>query len=352
VTTVANTSRSYADLPWIRNARFDTGFIFGLFAMSCVTGQVIMYEPSLFYPILVIDLWFLGYHHVISTFTRMCFDKESFTEHRFLMVGLLPIVVVATLGVAWFAGLWVIVSIYFYWQWWHYTRQSWGISRAYRGKDPSARYEDGWLDQAIFYAIPIFGIVARSAEQHPTFIGMELWSFPIPPVLATISGYIAFALLAVWLAGRMRAAAEGRLAIVHTFYMLTHFSIFFLAYSATSDITLGWLMINIWHNAQYILFVWMYNNKRFNGGVDPNAKFLSYISQNGRLWLYLLTCVCITGVVYWGVLRAIDWLFFSGLSATIVLYQIVNFHHYMIDSKIWKMRKSKIRETLDLTTGP
>ena len=42
-----------------------------------------------------------------------------------------------------------------------------------------------------------------------------------------------------------RAAAEGRLAIVRTMYMLTHLAIFFLAYIGTSDITPGWLMINI-----------------------------------------------------------------------------------------------------------
>ena len=64
-----------------------------------------------------------------------------------------------------------------------------------------------------------------------------------------------------------------------------------------SDVTVGWLVINIWHNAQYILFVWMYISCRFKDGVDPQARFLSYISQPGRLWLYLISCVAITGVV-------------------------------------------------------
>ncbi len=345
--TVTPTS-TYAGLPWIRNARFDSVFIFGLLALSCITGLVILWDPSLFYPILVIDLWVLGYHHVISTFTRICFDKESFKEHKFLMVGLLPIVIAATLGVVWIFGLWVVVTIYFYWQWYHYTRQSWGISRAYRGRDRGALYEDGWLGQAIFYAIPVFGILGRSAEQHPTFIGMELWSLPVPHVVADMSGVIALTLLVYWLLNRIRAAAQGRLTVVHTMYMLTHFAIFYLAYIATSDITLGWLMINIWHNAQYILFVWMYNNKRFAGGIDPDAKLLSYISQNGRIWLYMLVCIAITGVIYLGMLRTMDWLFFAGLSATIVLYQIVNFHHYMVDSKIWKLRKPKLQQTLDI----
>ena len=109
-----------------------------------------------------------------------------------------------------------------------------------------------------------------------------------------------------------------------------------IGYVWIPDITLGWLMINIWHNFQYIAFVYMFNGKRFAGGVDPRARFLSYISQPSRLWLYLLVCLAITGVLYWGVLRTIDWLFFAGLSATLVLYQIVNFHHYIVDALLWR----------------
>lgn len=341
-------SVDFRPLPWMRNAQFDGLFIFGVLGLALITGLIITLKPSLFYVILVIDLWFLGYHHVIATFTRLCFDKQSFRENRFLVLGVTPIVAAATLLLAWQIGIWVVVSVYFYWQWWHYTRQSWGISRVYRSKDPEALYEDGWLDKAIFYALPVYGILLRSSEAHPTFIGMELRSLPVPEALATSSGYVAFGLLTLWLVRRSMAAIQGRLAFVHTLYMLSHFVIFTVAYVTTRDITLGWLMINIWHNAQYILFVWMYNTKRFKNGVDPDARFLSYISQPGRIWLYLLTCIAITGVVYWGVLRTIDWLFFSGLAATLVLYQIVNFHHYIVDSLIWKVRKPKMRETLGL----
>jgi hypothetical protein len=350
-TVVKNQAISDPALPWIRNSRFDSWFIIGILALSCLTGIVIIAEPSFFYPILVIDLWFLGYHHVIATFTRLCFDKRSYCEHRFLVFGLTPIIAAVTMLLAWQVGLWIIVTIYFYWQWWHYTRQSWGISRIYRGKDPAALYEDGWLDQGIFYCLPIWGILSRSAEQNERFIGLELWSFPVPPVIVTLVGYLSVGLLLFWLVRRVQAAMAGRLAQVHTMYVGTHFAIFAIAYLVIPDITLGWLMINIWHNAQYILFVWMYNNRRFSNGIDPDARLLSYISQPGRLWLYLLTCVAITGVVYWGVLRAIDWLFFAGLSATIVLYQIANFHHYVVDSLIWKVRKPTMRKTLGLADG-
>jgi hypothetical protein len=130
--------------------------------------------------------------------------------------------------------------------------------------------------------------------------------------------------------------------------MVTHFSVFAVAYLLIDDVTYGWLVINIWHNAQYVLFVWMFNTRRFKNGIDQDARFLSYISQPGKLWLYLTACVGITGVLYWAVLGTLDALIFSGLSATIVLYQIVNFHHYIVDARIWKVRHAPIRRTLGL----
>ena len=326
---------------WLRSAGVDGTLILGGVALALLSGTAIVIEPSLFWPILVVDLWVLGYHHVIATFTRLCFDKASFEQRGWMIVYLMPAVAAVTVLLAWQIGIWLIVTIYFYWQWWHYARQSWGISRAYRKADPAAMYEDGWLDQAIFYAIPVFGILSRSSEKHPVFIGMELWSLPVPASVAGAAGYAAGALMVVWAGRRIVAVLRGRLATVHTLYLLTHFAVFSAAYVWIPDITLGWLLINIWHNFQYIVFVWMFNNRRFRRGIDPKARFLSYISQPGRVWLYMLTCIAITGAIYWGVLRTIDWLLFAGLSATIVLYQIFNFHHYIVDALIWRQRRSR-----------
>ncbi|WP_108860641.1 hypothetical protein [Ruegeria sp. Alg231-54] len=89
----------------------------------------------------------------------------------------------------------------------------------------------------------------------------------------------------------------------------------------------------------------MDNNKRLSNGVQSDAKFLSCISHNERMWLYNLRDITITGVVYWCALRTIDGLFFTGLSAKIVLYQIVNFHHDAIDRKIWYLSKLKLQTT-------
>jgi hypothetical protein len=334
--------------PWLRSSRFDLSFILMIPALAVATGLFLVWQPGLFYPVLVFDLWFLGYHHVIATYTRLCFDRKSFAEHWPLMLVLLPLVAIGTLAAAYALGIWIVVSVYYYWQWFHYTRQSWGISRAYRGKDRGALYEDGWLDQVIFYSMPVLGVLYRSRQDPGSFVGLEMRAIPVPEAMVDVAAVVAIVLLGCWVFRRVQALSEGKLAPVHTLYLLTHFGIFGVAYLAIEDISIGWLVINIWHNAQYILFVWMFNTRRFKDGLDPDARFLSFISQPGRLWMYLLACVGITGIVYLGILRTLDALFFAGLSATIVLYQIVNFHHYIVDSRIWKVRKEPIRRTLGL----
>lgn len=334
--------------PWLRNAKFDLHFIVGLPILAIATALVVVYEPRLFIPILIIDLWFLGYHHVIATYTQLCFDRKSFSERWPLLVVLLPAVAVGTIAVAWVVGIWSIVTLYFYWQWFHYTRQSWGISRAYRAKDKDALYEDGWLDQAIFYAVPVLGLLYRSWQNPGTFIGLELKLLAMPQWVVIVAAIATAILLGIWVVRRVQAYMCGRLATTHTLYMITHFAIFGFGYLLIEDITYGWLAINIWHNAQYILFVWMYNTRRFKDGIDPNARFLSYISQPQRFWIYMAACIGITGIIYVGVLGTLDALFVAGLSATIVLYQIVNFHHYIVDSQIWKVRAAPVRKTLGI----
>jgi hypothetical protein len=170
----------------------------------------------------------------------------------------------------------------------------------------------------------------------------------IPGWLTAVSSLITVSLLLVWIWRRFQAWSEGRLARTHTLYMATHFLVFGVAYILIPDITLGWMLVNIWHNGQYILFVWMFNTRRFASGVDPKARFLSYISQRDRFWLYMAVCLAITGILYAGVLNTVDTVLALGLTGTIVIYQIVNFHHYIVDMMIWKVRKGPVKETLGL----
>ena len=80
---------------WLRDRSFDLKFIVGIAALALLSGWVVVREPSLFPMILLADVWLLGYHHVVSTYTRLCFDLESFRTYRFLILWL-PLLVLST----------------------------------------------------------------------------------------------------------------------------------------------------------------------------------------------------------------------------------------------------------------
>ena len=338
------------DRRWLHDARFDLVFIVGVLALASGSGAIVVAFPQLFWWIVVVDLWVLGYHHVVSTYTRLCFDRQSLKSHPFLVFGLLPIIALVVFAAGMTVGLWIVVTVYFYWQWFHYARQNWGISRAYRGKDPDALYEDRWADQAIFYALPVLGVVYRSDQNPGEFLGLPLVVLAVPHWLTIVCAVLTAVLLAYWVVRRVQAWRSGRLAVVHTLYMTCHFAIFAIGYLIIDDISFGWLAINMWHNAQYIMFVWLFNARRFKNGIDPRARFLSYISQPGRLGLYVLTCLAITGVIYWGVIGTLNSLFLAGIASTIVFYQVINFHHYIVDALVWKLRAGPVRQTMGLAS--
>ena len=37
--------------------------------------------------------------------------------------------------------------------------------------------------------------------------------------------------------------------------------------------------------------------------------------------------------------------------ASVVVYQTINFHHYVVDGLIWKVRKPRLQQTLALATS-
>jgi hypothetical protein len=335
---------------WLRNRGFDLGFTAGITALALGSGAIVVVRPNLFGLVLFLDLWLLGYQHVVATYTRLCFDRESFLSHRFLIIWLPLIVLAVSAGLAIGIGAWTLATIYFYWQWFHYTRQSWGISQAYRRKAGGLVTESEWLSKITFYALPLWGILHRSHQAPAEFLGFGLKTQPVPALLVDAVGAAALVLLLWWLAGRLVAWWRGQLALAHTLFVLSHLTIFYVGYVAIDSIDHGWLVLNVWHNAQYVVFVWLFNTSRFKGGVDPKARFLSMISQPDRKTVYFATCFGISTLVYLsialavgGVQQRVDALL---VPLALIIYQTINFHHYIVDGLIWKMRRKPIQTTL------
>lgn len=334
---------------WLRGPGFDISFVVGTTAVALASGGLVLMNSKLFIPILLLDLWLLGYHHVIATYTRLCFDRGSLREHRFMIVWLPMMVLGGTLALVLGIGVWVIGSIYLYWQWFHYTRQSWGVSQVYRRKSGGLVLEDERLTKAMFYLLPLWGILYRSSQAPEKFLGMEVWVVPVPELLVKGVGVLAIGALLLWGVLRAWAFWQGRGPVAHTVYMISHVTVFSVGYLVIEDLTHGWLVINIWHNAQYIFFVWLYNTNRFRDGIDERSPFLSTISQPENWWRYVAVCLAITTIIYGVIAGFGEHLLLLGLPSLIILYQAINFHHYIVDSMIWKVREGPMQKTLGLS---
>jgi hypothetical protein len=326
---------------WLRNVTFDLHFIVTIALVAIAAGCLAVGQPRLFALFLMLDVWLLGYHHVVSTFTRLCFDRASFQENKFLVIYLPVIVIVATLAAVKVFGGWVLPTTYLYWQWFHYTRQSYGIERAYRWKADKNAFIDDYVATRTLYILPIFGILYRSWQQHDTYIGMSLFSFPVPTFVVITAGVVAAIASTYWFCQQLYAYWHGRLATAHSMYVASHLAVFFVGYYLIEDITAGWLVLNIWHNAQYILFVWLFNNKRFKNEVDPNSKFLSTLSQSKHVIYYMGFCVAISTVIYQLLIQATDMSSYQSktITVTLIALMVLNFHHYVVDGIIWKRKR-------------
>lgn len=337
---MSTTALASAPSDWLRGPAFDLGLIAGVLALALLAGGLAWASPALFAWVLFFDLWLLAYPHVASMYTRVAFDRAALREHRFLLLGLPPLVFAATASAAWLGGVLVLNSVYYLWQSWHYTRQSYGIARAYQ-RSAGAPARDHLSDLVVF-AFPLWGVLHRSHQQHPEFFGSPLWTPPVPRLAVALAGALALAALLAWTLRHLQAARAGKpRSTGHALFILSHVVVTGVSYLALDDITAGWLFINIWHNAQYLLFVWAFNARRFRAGVDPARPFLSRLCQPEHVARYALVCLGLSATFYLALGEITTRLTWEALPLVLVIHQTINFHHYLVDAVIWRSRPAR-----------
>lgn len=324
---------------------YQTGVIWIAPGLAMVVALVLAVEPSLFLPLLVANIWLLGYHHVIATFTRTAMDAEMWRKHWILNAPLFLTVFLAVLMLVKAGGVALVATIYIHWQLFHYVRQSEGIGKSLASPHQINSVLSTWSVRGFFYLLPVAAFLTVCAHgASDRFLGMPMWTVEI-----SLPG-----LAAVWLA----VLCLGALSIQRLFpgtnesranggaylkYLCGHVLVFGIAYAASNNLESSWLIASCWHNLQYLIFVGKANRKRFSDGVDAKAPLLSTLSQTGNAWLYIAFCLTATVAVYYA-LESVQpsiqsWLGLSALASMVLIYQTVNFHHYIVDAIIWRRQR-------------
>jgi hypothetical protein len=325
---------------YIKSEAFDVSLLILPLVTGLAAASAALANPGLFATLLLADLWLLGYHHVVATYTRLAFTAAAFRRSRFLAFDLLLLMTAATLALAITAGTWVVATAFLYLQWFHYMRQGYGLARMYFRATPEGQAA-GSRDIAtdlVIYLVPIYAIAARSATMGDTLLNLPVKTIVLPNEAITALGIAAAVAVLMWALRSGVSLVRGTYDTLYGGFVLSHVAIFLVAYIAIEDANTGWLAINVWHNLQYVLVVWMMNQKKYADGVDPAASFLARISQPGRAAAYFFSCVAISTAIYL-FLGRLAVAMGGGIAVAAGIYMGINFHHYVVDALIWKRQR-------------
>lgn len=271
----------------------------------CGVGFVYLFNktfPTSFNTLFLLNIWLFSMPHTFSTFTRG--DRRSAKKIAYTLA-LIALFLGSIVVVSNISGLVFLYSLYFYWQQFHYGKQNFGISRWNENKAPT------FIDKSFYLTIVGLSLIGLLSEGPQSFFGYMLFN----PFTFSVSKIAIFSLMmAMTEAYILFRPGQLRHALSHTL-------IFTLAYLYCEHFVVGWLLLNIFHNLQYLKFMKAYET-RFSFILAPLVLTLT---------LYILQFHVFKG------------LFVFSLPISLVLMLALNFTHYSLDGLIWKRNGSFLR---------
>ena len=254
--------------------------------------------PSSFNTLFLINIWLFSLPHTFSTFTRA--DRRSI-KNVTLTIGMVAVFMIAIVTISNVSGIVFLYSMYFYWQQFHYGKQNLGLSR-WRTNEAQI-----YLDKGFYLSIVTLSLIGLLGNGPQAFFGYVLY-FPITVTISKLSIFsLMLGLTGIYIFFRPKQVV----------YALEHTFIFSLAYLYCEHFALGWLLLNVFHNLQYLKFMKSYEAK------------LSF----------LLAPVILTSILFILQFQVIKGLIIFSLPIGLSLMMALNFTHYTLDGLIWKGSK-------------
>lgn len=255
--------------------------------------------PTSFTTLFLINIWLFSMPHTFSTFTRSDRrDPKKVALTLSLLMGFLISVMLFTQ----MSGLVLLYSVYFYWQQFHYGKQNFGLAQWESTKRP------GLIDQGFYLSIVGLSLVGLLGGETQSFFGYALY-FPWKFSVSALS--IFFIMSAITIGYVLHRPEQKYHAIGHTL-------IFSFAYLFCEHFALGWLVLNVFHNLQYL-------------------KFMKSFEKQYR---FLLVPIILTGTLYILQFHVFKGFILFSVPLSLGLMLALNFTHYTLDGLIWKRART------------
>jgi hypothetical protein len=315
------------DLVWIHGSVLAGVALLALFALlpAAPTGAVA--HPAL----LALVLWgvFFDGTHVVGTYARTYWAPDE--ESRASLPGGWSWTLLA-LGpaLAWWdaAFRWFLVGAYL-WAYYHLVKQHWGFIVLYRRREPE-RAGPAWLDRALLWTVALHPYVRYALGPSPAASGLPVLltpelALPLRPVVDGMAlGSLAVLSALTVLHARRGALRAGPQHLLILIVGAFHASVFFLL----TDPLLVTATLTIFHNLQYHRIVWHYEAGKGRRPLGGALRYLAAGVTFGACWY---------GARFVGSL----WAGPTTLGNTLLgLGWGVALHHYLVDGRIWRLRRS------------
>jgi hypothetical protein len=283
--------------------------------------------------------------HLISTWTRVYLPRrERFRRpiHYWVIPGIAAAFAITcnlTTGI----GPTLVRTVIFYWASWHFVAQSWGILKIYQRKHGAVGSLEGYLEKALIF-LPAFWCVLHRLYTGPwELFGIEVIHFVPRAWMVNALGALTVTVAIVYVG---HWARRGNIALIRPVYLGFNALGFVMPYLVIKNGTSAFAAAALWHAIQYIAIVWLYNRRRYAGGVDPDARFVSWVSQPGRSLAYVgMIALCAAGVYSLAFAVTLVWKT-SFENFAMALWTALTLGHYYLDGVIWKFKQYDLKAPL------
>ena len=315
---------------WIISQREDLIWFVG----TAVVGYLSLALMTVGVPLsLIATVWLLGVDgpHVTATVTRTYFDTQERRRLGWLLWALVPLLFVGPLTVYLGQGaLFFLFAVC--WQHYHITKQHVGFVMIWKAKNRERDASEMRLDRWFLLAS---GMIPLALFMVQTRMAGSLAKLLTTGAIAAFAVFIAIFLLYQFRKWREDKPMNApKLLLMAGLVPLQWLAFGYAARFGPDGIMRAGIALGLFHSLQYHRLMWFHNKNRYQTP-DARAKhgFAAVLAQKFGYYFAAAAGLYILAQVVPQALLPVEWLPAS-------LWGIA-FMHYLLDSKIWRIRGDK-----------
>jgi len=328
---VPDAPRGFSGTRWIISRREDLIWFVGTALVGYLALALLSAGVSI---TLLSSIWILGIDgpHVTGTVTRTYFDKQERRRLGWLLWALLPLLFIGPIAMYFGQGaLFYLFAVC--WQHYHITKQHVGFVMLWKAKnrerDPGEMRFDRWflLSSGV---IPLALFVVRT-RLAPSNVTAGITGFLTAGFAAFAAVYIAYQ-VRKWRAGK--PMNPPKLLLMAALIPLQWLAFGYASSYGPDGIVRAGIALGLFHSLQYHRLMWFHNKNRYQ---TPDARekhgLAAVLAQ--KFGYYFAVALGL----YW-IAEILPAALFTMAWVPAALWGIA-FMHYLLDSKIWRVRGDK-----------